>query len=242
MKNYFYISSLAFLLIIGQISAQDHLWTFDENKGNVAYDSRTGRSAVNAFLNNAQWRDLSKVGPGAAVRITGADNSYVTFGNTVGQFGTQDFTVALWVQTSDTLSLYDLIGNRAAPGHGNFFAVRMTGDGYVTAEVDQDERGTNYVGIRGTQGGLNDGQWHHIVVTRSRGTLNLYLDGAFSVSGSARGTANINNRIAFKLGRSMVESGTRRFSPDALFDDVALYSNALSANQVRSLYQSATNQ
>ncbi len=242
-KSNFYIASLAFVLLVSQINAQDHLWTFDENTGTISYDAGTSRTKVNAVLNNADWLDLSKVGSGAAVQINGADNSYVSFGNSVGQFGTQAFTVAFWFQsTDDSLSLADLIGNRAASGHGNFFAVRMSNDGYVSAEVDQDASGTNYIGFRSTQSGLNDGNWHHIVVTRSTRTLALYVDGALSNSGTASGTANINNKVVFKVGRSLVDRSTARFAPDAVFDDVAIYSSALSASQVRSLYNGATNQ
>jgi len=281
-KNYLYIASFAFLLFVGQVSSQDHLWTFDEGTGTTSADSGTSRNRVNAILNNAQWRDLSKVGVGAAVHITGADNSYVSFGNgrsgnmrgsgnndndndrnnnndndrsnnrnnnnnnngnNIGQFGTQDFTVAFWFQTNDySVPLADLIGNRAASGHGNFFAVRLSSDGYVSAEVDQDAAGTNYIGIRSSPNRLNDGNWHQVVVVRSGRTLTLYIDGVYSNSGTGSGTANINNGVVFKLGRSLVDSNTARFALDSVFDDVALYSSALSASQVRTLYLSATNQ
>jgi hypothetical protein len=308
-KNYLFIAaSFAFLLFVGQVSSQDHLWTFDEGSGTISYDQGNSRNSVNAVLNNAQWRDLSKVGPGAAVHITGGDNSYVSFGNnngwsgnnlrggnndnnnrrlgdddsngsnnggfgdnnnrgpgdnendgnnfpggnnnnnnnngnTVGQFGTQAFTVAFWFQTTDTsLSLADLVGNRAASGHGNFFSVRLSSDGYVSAEVDQDASGTNYIGIRSSQGGLNDGNWHQVVVTRSGNTLILYVDGSVSNSGTGSGTTNINNGVVFKIGRSLVDSNTYRFALDSVFDDLAIYSSALSAYQVNALYQGATNQ
>jgi len=243
MTKSLYLASLALLLFVGQISAQDHLWTFDENTGNIARDSKGGRNAVNGVLNNAQWWDLSKVGAGAAVHITGADNSYVSFGNSIGQFGTQAFTVAFWFQTTDdSLSLADLIGDRAASGHGNFFSVRLSNDGYVSAEVDQDASGTNYIGFRSARNGYNDGNWHHIAITRSGRTLTLYIDGAASNSGTASGTANINNRNVFKIGRSLVDRNTARFALNSYFDDLAIYSSALSASQVRSLYLGATNQ
>jgi len=236
------IFSLGLLLLIGQAGAQTHLWKFDEGTGTTAFDSVHTANSVNGMLNSATWQDLSKVGPGAAVRITGADNSYVSFGSSIGKFGTKAFSVALWVQTTDTLANYDLIGNRADPGHGNFFAVRMTGDGFVTAEVDQDSAGTNYIGVKSSMNGLNDGNWHHIVVTRSGKTLSLYIDGSLSNSGTGAGAANINNGKAFKLGRSLVDSNTARFAPAALFDDVAIYNTALTASQVKSLYRKATNQ
>ena len=236
------IISLAVLLLIGQASAQTHLWKFDEGTGNTAFDFLRKGNPVNGMLNSATWQDLSKVGAGAAVHINGADNSFVSFGSAIGQFGTKDFSVALWVQTTDTLALYDLIGNRADFGNGNFFSVRMTGDGTVSAEVDEDAAGTNYIGVKSGKSGLNDGNWHHIVVTRSGTTLNLYIDGDLSKSGTGNGAANINNGKAFKLGRSLVSASTSRFSPDALFDDVAIYNTALTASQVMSLYQGATNQ
>ena len=243
MKN-IVIASLALMLFVGQISAQEHLWRFDEGSGNIARDSRSNRRGrINGILNNAQWRDLSKVGPGAAVRITGADNSYVSFANPVGQFGTNDFSVAFWFQTTDnSVPLVDLVGNRASPGHGNFFAVRLTSDGYVSAEVDQDGAGTNYIGIRSTQNRLNDGNWHQVVVTRSGRTLILYIDGIGSNSGTGSGVANINNGVVFKIGRSLVDPNTPRFSPDAVFDDLSTWNYALSAFQVNQLYRSATNQ
>jgi len=241
-RNNLIIASFALLLMAGQISAQDHLWTFDENEGNIAYDSRTGRGAVNGFLNNAFWRDLSKVGPGAAVRITGDDNSFVTFGNQVANFGTQDFTVAFWIQTTETLDLFDLVGNRADSSYGNYFNVRMNSEGSVTAEICQDAQGTNYMGIRAVQNGLNDGQWHQIAVVRSKGTLSLYIDGAFSIYGTNRAVTNINNRNPLKIGRSLVDRSTRRFSPNALFDDLSIYYRALSYTQIQSLYDNATNE
>ena len=221
----------------------NHFWNFDEGTGNTARDSLTGKNAVNGLLNNAQWIDLSKVGPGAAVRITGADNSWVSFANPIGQFGRDDFTVAFWFQTTDnSLGNADLVGNRAASGHGNFFAVRLTNDGYVSAEVDEDARGTNYIGLRSVQRGLNDGNWHHVAAVRSGRTLTLYIDGVSSSSGSANGVANINNKIVFKIGRSLVDNSISRFTPDATYDDLATYNSALTSDQVYQLYANATNQ
>jgi len=242
-KITFFIASLTLLLLMGQTRAQTHFWRFDEDTGTVCYDSVSSPNSVNAQLNDATWLDLSKVGSGAAVTLNGADSSYVTFGSSVGQFGTKAFSVALWFQTTDnSLSLADLIGNRASLGNGNFLAIRLNNEGYVTAEVDQDSSGTNYIGIQSAQGGLNDGNWHHIVVTRSGTTLNLYIDGSLSNSGTGAGVANINSGNPFILGRSLVDASVSRFSPAATFDDVGIYNSALSASKVNSLYEKATNQ
>ena len=242
-KASFCLASLAFVLMIGQLNAQAHLWRFDEGKGHIAYDdSCSGKYAVNGKLNNAYWWDLSKVGCGAAVHLTGADNSYVDFGKSVGQFGKDDFTVAFWIQTTDCSKLFDLVGNRECSGHGNFFSVRMTGDGVVTAEIDEDSRGTDYILVKSKQCNLNDGNWHHIVVTRCGNTLTLYIDGQCSDTCSARGVANIDNRTPFKLGRSLIDRSIPCFAPNAYFDDLAIYNTALNAYEVKCLYEGASNQ
>jgi len=235
------ILCIALLFMVGQIAAQDHFWDFNEGRGRVARDSigaPRGRNRVNGYLSNAYWRELDI---GYAVGITGNDNSYVTFGNSIGQFGREDFTVAFWVRTRERLDLYDLIGNRADISYGNYFNVRMNSEGSVTAEICEDERGTNYMGIRAVQKGLNDGEWHHIAVVRNGGTLSLYIDGQFSIYGTNRQVTNIRNNNPFKIGRSLVDRRTRRFAPNALFDDLAIYSDDLSPNQIQALYRDGLN-
>ena len=127
-----------------------HRWTFEESDGSVAHDEI---GQVNATLSNANC-----ISPGysssKAVHIDGSNNSYISFGKGVGEFGTRDFTVSFWVNTTETIRLFDLIGNRTASSHGNFFCVRMTGNhesmphGIVTAEVDEDGNGKNYVAVQ----------------------------------------------------------------------------------------------
>lgn len=207
-----------------------HQWNFDEIDGSVARDS-TG--AVNGTLVNAQ-----RVSPGyvglSSVHIDGSNGSFVDFTNRVGQFGTADFTVAFWIDTSDaSLPLCDLIGNRTADSHGNFFCVRMRQNGIVTFEVDQDGAGTNYASVAGTTS-VNDGRWHHVAVVRQSGTITLYIDGQPVGSGQGKGIANIANGNPLKLGRSVVFSAPR-YAPNAVFDDVRIYDSALDARDITSM-------
>jgi hypothetical protein len=206
-----------------------HRWTFEESDGSVARDEI---GQVNATLANA-----NRISPGysssKAVHIDGSNSSYISFGKDVGQFGARDFTVSFWVNTTETIRLFDLIGNRTASSHGNFFCVRMTGNhesmphGMVTAEVDEDGNGKNYIAVQSAAAGLNDGRWHSVAVARSGNTLTLYIDGAISASRSGAGVANIQNGNDFRIGRSLVMD-VLRFAPNALFDDVRIYDAALS--------------
>ncbi len=177
------------------------------------------------------------------VHVNGSDKSFVDFGTGIGQFGTSDFTVAFWLQTSEQLRLFDLAGNRTASSNGNFLSIRMTGkheslsEGVVIAEIDQDENHTNFIGLESNTAGLNDGNWHQIVLVRQSTSLKLYIDGELSDSGSAEGVANIDNDNPFKLGRSLV-GNEAKFAPNAKYSDLHVYNVALTCHQVSSLFYS----
>ena len=213
-----------------------HYWGFDEANG-VATDA-TGN--VNGILTNATRVPNGRVSGGAVVHIDGSSNSFVSFGGGVGQFGTSDFTVALWLKTTEQHRYFDLVGNRTAGSHGNFFCLRMTGKhesvaaGRVSVEVDQDSRGTNYIPADSSITGLNDGNWHHVAAVRQGTSLKLYVDGKLSGQGNGSGVANIANGNPFKLGRSYM--GGNKFSPNAQYDDLCTYDVALSGEEISNLF------
>jgi hypothetical protein len=200
-----------------------HLWPLDEGSGLVAFD-------VVGNDNGALSPTATRVWPGwignGAVHLDGSDGSFVDFGTAVGQFGTNDFAVGLWFRTSEQLRYFDIVGNRTAGSHGNFFNLRMTGhhesapEGRVTAEVDQD--GTGYIAVDSSRVGLNDGLWHHAAAVRRGNRLTLYIDGQPSGDGTADVIANIQNGNPFKLGRSL-QGVTDRFAPVADYADLRVY-------------------
>ncbi|ETW94273.1 MAG: hypothetical protein ETSY1_35570 [Candidatus Entotheonella factor] len=195
--------------------------------------------SVNGTLSNAVVETTDPTF-GSVVHINGANNSFVDFGTAIGQFRTQDFTVAFWFQTTEQHRYFDLAGNRTVGSHGNFLAIRMTGNhessprGRVSVEVDQDGNGTNFIGVSSQVTGLNDGDWHHIAVVRRGNSLELYVDGVSSNRGSANGVANIANGNAFKLGRSLVGHDAK-FAPNARFRALCVYDVALTDRQVPGL-------
>ena len=203
----------------------------------------SGNLSIQGTLSNAIVESPPSVG-GGVIRINGSNDSFVSFGTKIGQFGTNDFTVAFWLQTTEKYRYFDLAGNRTAGSHGNFLAIRQTGkhesipEGIVSAEVDQDQNGTNYIGIQSQAKGLNDGNWHHIVVGRKGTSLKLYVDGVLSGCGSGKGVANINNGNPFKLGRSLV-GVSDKFAADARYYEFRVYDFALNDDEVLSLFYSA---
>ncbi|WP_437624229.1 LamG domain-containing protein [Sorangium sp. So ce1151] len=209
-----------------------HRWTFDEPSGTVAYDD-VGVS--NGTLGSSATRRLGTVGTGA-VEISPSGiydmNGYVDFGAAVGAFGTADFTVAHWYQTtfSGTGKHGDIIGNRTAGSKGNYFSVRLVGDGTIVVEICQDSAGTNFlVAVGAPSYGVNDGEWHHLAYVRSGGTFSLYIDGAVvdtRVTGSGNPT-NIAGKQSFRIGRRLPNYYGDFHTIPAAYDDLRIYDQAL---------------
>jgi|CXWL01.1.fsa_nt_gi hypothetical protein len=225
-------------LNIPEPKALQHHWAFDESSGTVAIDA-VGN--VNGTLTASVTRESPGCIGSGAVHIDGSNDSYVTFGTKIGQFKTDDFCVALWFKTTETLKYFDIVGNRTDGSHGNFFCLRMTGQhesrpwGMLVAEVDQDGNGTNYAAAQSSRTGLNDGNWHHAAVVRSGQSLKLYVDGSLSAQATGSDVASISNGNDFKLGRSLA-GVSDRFAPNASYDELWVYDSALSADEVSNLF------
>ncbi|MFT5122331.1 MAG: hypothetical protein ACI97B_000960 [Verrucomicrobiales bacterium] len=82
---------------------------------------------------------------------------------------------------------------------------------------------------------LNDGFWHHVVLTRSaEGLACLYVDGARHATGSDGGGKVIADR-AINIGGEVIHPGGTFLNGD--MDEVALYTHVLSAERVRAHYE-----
>jgi hypothetical protein len=154
----------------------------------------------------------------------------ISLGNSVGAFGTGNFTLAFWFQTNgSSAGLSDVIGNRQQGSCGNYLGVRLSNTGVVSVDIMQDTSCTNWVELVSSSG-LNDGNGHHFAFVRSGSALTLYIDGAVSSSGSGT-PASITGLYPFQLGVSY--SGASPLSIS--FADLRIYYSALTATQITAL-------
>jgi hypothetical protein len=112
---------------------------------------------------------------------------------TLGNFGKGDFTFELQAKTSKPTN-QRLLSNRSINCGSDFIGLGMS-EGKFAVELYY---GT-YTNLIGTTT-VNDGQWHHLVVTRTSGLVQIYVDGVFE--GSITNTSNMNNTNAFQIGGS----------------------------------------
>jgi hypothetical protein len=241
------VLSLALLGFPSLASADDPFgvcyWPVDEGSGSATDTFICSESDMEGTLgSSAHWalegdRTYINISPS----IWGDTAGYVEFGPDTASFlGASDFTVLHSFRTGPTGSagsaLFSVLGTRSTYGHGNFFAVRMRGDGILTVELDEDTLGTNYVGLTGAGHPVNDGVWHYLAYVRDGAQLSLYIDGELIASAStASGQPTwISGASPFRLGLEDPANTWPLFSAD--YDNLVIsYGIAMSQEQIQSL-------
>jgi len=155
--------------------------------------------------------------------------SYVQIPRSIGD---TDFSICLWLKSTDT----------GGVGNGHWW----NGKGLVDGEVSggRADFGTALVGSKLTFGvgtpdvtltsssSVNDGQWHHLAVTResATGLMKMYVDG--NLEGSTNGPAGVKDAPpSLRIGS--LQTGNNFLN--GLIDEVRLYNVVLEAGQIADL-------
>lgn len=213
------------------LSGLSGFWDFDgcDSSSCASLIDKTGNG------NSGTITSVSKVAgkSGLAGSFDGA-SSQVDFGTSFGNFGTSDFSVSFWMNTTNTSE--SIIGKRPACSNASFWGVRLNSSGGLYAEVDEDGGGTNYI-LNTTTGAVNSGQWTHVAMVRATNTLTTYINGTLDTTGSAAGTANISNASSLLVGNGpCVGGGDSQYNGS--LDGIRIYGRALSAAEVKTIYSS----
>jgi len=216
-------------------------WKFNECEGSTIHDSsgngNHGTLAVTTDGGNSAGVGTCNTGSsawgsgatgkfGSSLNFDG-DGDYVDIPSHGSELNlTGDLTMSTWVKTTSSSDRFIYSGTASNWGHRLY---TITG-GAIKADFIQvlpsvvDESITSTIAI-------NDGLWHHIVVTRTNGSdMNLYIDGKLNKNETA---ANLNLRTG--TGRTIGAYNTSGYFPGQI-DDVQIYNYALSASQVKKLY------
>jgi hypothetical protein len=176
--------------------------------------------------------------------------SYLTASSNLLSTLAGEFSVSLWLKTSQ---IFGNPGDLAWEGAGviaadspnagakDLIPVALT-DGQVAFNVGDG----NYDNTLNSRATVNDGSWHHVVVTRSlsTGARQIFIDGALDSSDVAT-TLLLDSPVLLTIGAKSDASNPDPASPDyngsngyeGLLDDVQIYNHVLSSNEVSFLYQ-----
>ncbi|RYE43599.1 MAG: LamG domain-containing protein [Hyphomicrobiales bacterium] len=127
----------------------------------------TVTGAGNAQIDTAQ----SKFG-GSSLLLDGAGDYLSVPAGSQFNFGTGAWTIEMWIRTSQTDATW-LIMPETGLDNPNHWSLRynFTSSG----RIDWLERLPTRISAAGT--GINDGNWHHLAVTRASNSVRIFVDG-----------------------------------------------------------------
>jgi|WetSurMetagenome_2_1015567.scaffolds.fasta_scaffold00185_28 hypothetical protein len=192
----------------------------DEGRDTVLHDS--GPYGNNITLHNVTWAAGKS---GFCLSFNGTTGYGVTaaLSGSSLDFGTGDWTVALWINTT------------SPSNSGHKENILSKGDPFNTGVTLSIEHGVTFacVGSTATAGfnwsikPVNDGGWHYYVCARKSGIVSVYDDTVLVNSYSYQGSVTVAS--ALYLGRH--GTGSSEYY-NGMLDEISLYSRALSASEI----------
>ena len=200
-------------------------WQFDEGEGLVANDA-SGQGNHGTITTPSWSQDATR---GAVYQSGGG--SYADLGTLPVVGLDAHFTWSFWVNASETDNNNIVFGNRYMTD-GNDFAprefIKFTPRAF---EWHVDGAGQNIPG----ETLFVVGEWQHNLVTKSGTTLTYYRNGEEIATSEI--TAAPANAQPLYLGGQPNNAGGVAENFQGLFDEVAIFSRALSADEVAQAYQ-----
>lgn len=205
-------------------------WTFDGLDTQTTITDRSGQGNHGYFYGGAtsSAKTIGKLGQ--ALTFNGTSN-YVNAGNTASLSVSGNITVALWAKWTASGDYFVALSKNDSGNNRNGYAF------WTDAVLDQQMvfQIANGTGNREvfSGGAPNDGRWHHFVGTWDGTTMRMYMDGVEGDNAPYTNTL-VSSEYPLHIGRNAPPTGAEYF-PGSL-DDVRVYNRALSATEVKQLY------
>lgn len=200
------------------------LFSFDggDISSNISYD-RSGTSNNGTILGTTKV--LGKIGQ--ALSFDGVDD-YITFNGVANDVSHTSFAFSAWIKSSFT-SGFDTVVAINTSGLGN--QTQLFIDNTLTVRVYD---GTDDSTELSSLGSVVDGNWHHVVYTRTGSTGTLYVDGVSQ--GTHTSSDTFSGTDLWSLGQEFDAGPTASDLYQGLMDDVRFYNRSLTINDVKTLY------
>jgi hypothetical protein len=203
-------------------------WKFDDFSGTTAVDS--SGNGNDGTIVGAAWEARGKKGSALKFDFSG-NNDYVDLGDPANEsldFGTGNFSISLWFKKAFIMVKSPGWPNISSAAGWTFYT-RSTNP-YIVLNWGDASDNDQYFGFS-TQS-LDDGKWHHAVVTVERGgTTRGYIDGIQTASASNTVTGSISNSANFYIMRSLDNALVQGY-----VDEVKIWNYALTPRQVAMEY------
>jgi hypothetical protein len=205
-------------------------WRLDEGSGTKAHDSVNANSGT---IHGAVFTTDHAPISGSTHALAFDDNDYVQIPNDPASFESPHVTVSAWVNaTTPGITTYVVakgIQGRTAASYALYTGDRGGLQFYVF-------NGTRWAMSPSPGTGVWNGEWHHTVGTFDGSVVRLYVDGVQVGTGT-----NTDVWIAYELPDGNDLSIGAYWIPDGfhfngLIDEVAIWTRALTADEIADLY------
>lgn len=198
------------------------LWHFSETSGTTVADS-SGAGNTGTKSGTATLGVTSLFGTGVL-----GGSGYFTSGTIMPFTGNAAYSTSMWIKTTTTGVFNNLFIRRAADMNGQqgwlVYIHNTTGLAYFRRIYNGTETGP------ASTSRVNDGHWHHILGTYDGTASRLYIDGKLNGTAVTDSNPIIDTGGTFRFG---LESGTS--------DETAIWSRALSDDEVKQVYRRGAN-
>lgn len=187
-------------------------WDFNEGSGIIAYD-KSGYGNNGTFAGNTSWATLS-----SGEIVTTHDGSGDTIGaganNSLNITGDK-ITIMAWAYTNTTSS-NQVIANKVK------YEIKF----YVDNKMYFGIYSGGFKWANTIKNDFNIGTWYHICISHSNNITTWYIDGVM----------NVAKALAYLLEDSTGSNFTMGSGYNGYFDDVRIYSRALSSAEITEIY------
>jgi hypothetical protein len=172
--------------------------------------------------------------PNSAYYFNG-NNNHILFDNVIAQFGTSNFSVCFWMNTSSS-NHFKFMGNRSICTNTNMWEVSVSSGTYI-GKIRGVVNQTNGTNLNSNYGNItvNDGNWHQIVFLRDGKTTKIYVDCVLDHVQTVNGIANVTSSSPFMIGSSACAEVDDSKHYLGKLDDIKLYDYAISEELILQL-------
>ena len=202
-----------------------HLWSAEGDARDAVGDAHGQASGVIRYVEGRRGRAFA----------FGAEAEGIRLGESAGNFGVGDFTVAFWIRTTARPQIEYVMSKREACQPVKLWEVRRESDGRIALALGdvKDEFVPAHLFSRSR---VDDSAWHHVAFTRQRESVSVFVDGQHENKEQTPFIFNYTIPVPLRLGSGCCagQGGTTHFAGQ--LDEVALYDRALSAAEIQALF------
>jgi hypothetical protein len=192
-------------------------WHLDEGKGSLVFDSISFNDGISK---NTEWVEGIK---GKALKFNG-EETYVEIEPNDFKIGKNEMSLEAWVK------LYEYLNGTVVEKDGHKISHDSVKGWRATFRIGEK----NFTVDWESTGLPKKNQWYHIVGTFDGETLKIYVNGEKRKSLTKEGNLNIED------GKIYIGSSENSLYFKGEIDEVAIYNKALTAEEIKALYEEKT--